>query len=195
MLPEVGCALRDFAFAIIYVYADLCHCPWLVPFKFHVEHNNQHRLKTYCGVLLFSFVRYNRYLTREAATVVKLKSRIWGCRVARMGKNLLSSTPICALLGICDLCMLLYYFPSVTALSLYLDAKNVHLSPSLLAFYASLYPLDVLLCFSLFREVFAFDFIWSVYNLTLRCAEWLEWNCSYISNIATQPVMSGIRTG
>jgi hypothetical protein len=146
-----------------------------VPFKFHLEFSYPPRLKTYCGVSVFSDVRYNRYLTREAATVVKLRSRIGGRRVARMGKNLLSSTPICAVLGICDLCMLPYYFPSVTALSLHLDAKNVYLSPSLLAFCASLYPLDVLLCFSLFREVFAFDFIWVVYNLTLRCAQWLEW--------------------
>ena len=120
--------------------------------------------------LLFSDVRYNRYLTRKAETVVKLKSRIWGCRVARMGKNLLSSTPICAVLGICDLCMLPYYFPSVTALSLslHLDAKNVHLSPSLLDFYASLYPLDVLLCFSLFREVFSI--LWTCYYVFL-CLE------------------------
>ena len=37
MLPEIGCGLRDFAYAIAYIYADLCHCPWLVPFKFHLE--------------------------------------------------------------------------------------------------------------------------------------------------------------
>lgn len=128
----------------------MCHCPWLVPFKFRLQFSYQPRLKIYCGVSLFSDFRYSRYLTREAATVVKLKSRIRGCWVTRIGKNLLSSTPIFALLGICDLCMLPHNFPPVTALFLYLDAKNVHLSPSLLAFYAFLHPLDVLLCFDVF---------------------------------------------
>jgi hypothetical protein len=147
MLPEVGCGLRDFAYAIADVYADFCHCPGLEPYKFHLEFNYQPRLKIYCGISSFSDFRCNLYLTREAATVVKLKSRIRGSWVTRMGKNLLSSTPIWALLGICDLCMLPHYFPSVTALFLHLDTKNVHLSPSLLAFCVSLHPLDVLLCF------------------------------------------------
>jgi len=90
--------LTDFAYAIAYVFAVLCHYPWLVPFKFHLEFSYQPRLKIYWGVSLFSDFLYNRYLTREAATVVKLKSRIRGCWLTRMGKNLLSSTPIASFL-------------------------------------------------------------------------------------------------
>jgi hypothetical protein len=88
MLPEVGgCGLRDFAYSITYIYADLCHCPWLVPFRFHMEFSYQPRLNIYCGVSLFSDFRYNHYLTRDAATVVKRKSRIPGCWLTRMGKT------------------------------------------------------------------------------------------------------------
>lgn len=60
MFPEVGYGLRDFAYAIAYVYAVLCHCPWLVLFKFHLEFSYQPRLKIYCGVSSFSDFRYNR---------------------------------------------------------------------------------------------------------------------------------------
>jgi hypothetical protein len=158
-------------FCVCYSLRSCCHVSMSMAcaILFHLEFSYQPRLKIYCGVSLFSDFRYNGYLRREAATVVKLKSRIRGYWVTQMGTNLSSSTPICALLGICDLCMLPHYFPSVTALFLHLGAKNVHLSPSLLAFYASPHPLDVLLCFSLFREVFAFDIIWSMYSLDLQC--------------------------
>lgn len=111
------------------------------------------------------------------------------------GKEPFIVDPNCVLLGICDLCMLPHYFPSVTALFLHIHAKNVHLSPSLLAFYASPILWTYYYVFSLFSDVFAFDFIRSVYNLNLQCAKWLEWNCPCTSNIAAQSVMSGIRAG